>query len=187
MVLLVAIAVLFVALGGFGVAAVLSRTEWAKELDLAIATELPWLSNQARALMLAHAAYESDFGTGYAARHAYNPWNVTAGRDGSPALEKYLAAGGKVLHQENADWEYDSTGQRYRIAQNWRAFGNWREAVADYWRNWMLRPTYAPARAALERADLESFVRELRGVRYFSLPVEQYITGLRRAAEELSS
>ena len=148
------------------------------------------LPQDCRALVVAHAAYESGWGLSYAFRHGFNFGNITSG----PTW------GGQVLVQPNADWEYKAAstspgpdwadaghGQwRRRIAQTWRAYANAQEALADYWRvlGW---PRYQRARLALTRGDVDGFCRELgpdaglpyRGG-YYTLPTADYTAGLKQ-------
>lgn len=158
------------ALGG-GVATVASAgaaaSEWLQDMRAAVAEELPQLGAAARALVVAHAAYESGFGRGRAAVRGFNVFNITAGSAWTGA--SWVDVGG------------DTDGEGNRITQTWRAYPSLRAAVADYWS--FLGPTqnrgrYLSARSALQAGDLEGFARALSAAGYFTLQVDRYIAGL---------
>ena len=164
-----AIAAGAVLLAGAGKAVVswASRSDFALALELSSARVLPSLSKSARALLVAHGAFESGFGNGRAARAGFNVFNLTAGSAWQGA--KWTDVGG--------DTEYDAAGNVTTITQVWRAYGSLDEAVADYWS--FLGPSqnrgrYVTARAALERGDLQAFCSELYRAGYFTLPVASY-------------
>lgn len=134
-----------------------------------IRRQLPSLSVPAQRLALAHAAYESGFGSGFAARQANNPWNITAG-------SWWLARQRDVLRQENADDDYRPDGSVVRIAQTWRRYDNRDEAVRDY-RDFLTTQNggrYLPAWRALEAGDVTRFATELRAAGYFTFPLDAY-------------
>ena len=169
---------------------VLQGTGWAFDFWNALTATLPQLSFQSRLLLFSHAAYESGWGvTAAAARNAYNAFNTTAGKDGSVTLQRYLASGGQVWAQPNADftysnppadpaaegWTKDQQGRwRLRIPQNWRKFNSWEENIRDQWNHWILRSDYTRVRAALEAADPVAYVQALYDVKYFDYPVQSY-------------
>lgn len=148
-----------------------AKARWVRDMYDAIAAELPQLSPSSRLLVLAHAAYESGWGTAKAARRGHNVFNITAGS----------AWTGPAWDDVGGDTEYDAAGNVTRITQRWRIYGSLREAVADYWR--FLGPNanrgrYVNARAALERGDLSDFGVKLYAAGYFTLPPQKYVTQL---------
>jgi hypothetical protein len=155
-----------------------SGLDWLRAFDAEVQRQLP-LDDGPRWLLDAHAAYESGWGTSFAARHCLNPFNITAG----PHWH------GATVTQDNADTEYDKAGNfKGRITQVWRAYPTIGDALEDYWSllGW---PRYLAARDALERADAAIFCHFLgptAGVDhlgrpmggYFTLPEAQYAAGL---------
>jgi flagellum-specific peptidoglycan hydrolase FlgJ len=160
------------ALAGTGAAVVVDKATWARRTAAAISVELAQLSPAAQRLVLAHAAYESGFGTARAAVRGNNVFNITAGS----------AWSGETWTDVAGDEAFDSQGNSLgRIDQVWRVYGSINEAVRDYWQ--FLGPSanrgrYATARAALEQADLSLFAARLFAAGYFGLPVARYTAGL---------
>jgi len=165
---------------------------WAPDFWRAVNEELPELSTTAKLMIFGHAAFESGWGTASAATHVFNPFNTTAGATGSTVLKNYLARGGKVWGEANADWEFytDANGvqQKKRISQNWRQFSSWRESVRDFWDNWIQRSDYKKVKAALLAGDVPAYAQALYDVHYFTLPPGEYTTalsGVMRIAKKL--
>lgn len=170
------------------------QRDFVHRLAMEIEREVLELDAKARRLLLAHAAFESGFGTAAPALKANNLWNTTAGPTGSRVLASWLAQGGHVWQQENADWEYSPPGVvpvgrewqldpetkrwRKRIPQNWRAFDTWAACVRDIWVRWMGRADYRCVKAALEVADPVAYSARLYAARFFTAPLPWYTAGL---------
>ncbi len=163
-----------------------ARKVWARQLEECATCTLPALTPAARRLCVLQACLESGYGTTTAAK-VYNLWNLTAGKDGSGVLAAYLARGGKVLREEDADLEYskDAEGKLVvrRIAQNWRAYDSREAGLRDWWA-WMRRPDYTKVLSMLLRGDLPGWVYELRERSFFTLPAEEYLARLRQKSLE---
>lgn len=157
-----------------------TKRDFARGWFDASTSALPQLSRAARVLLVAHGAYESGYGSGFAARVCNNPWNITAG-------SWWLGAGKAVVTQQNADDDYKPDGTKVRIAQTWRQYATKAEALADYWAFLTTQNggRYAPAARALERADVSEFVRLLRSGGYFNFPEAGYRSGLSTALGEV--
>lgn len=96
-----------------------TKQKFVQDLLTALAEGLSALSMQARLLIVAHGAYESDWGRTKAAQQGFNFWNLSAGSWTGPVI-----GGG--------DKEYDAAGNVKKIAQRWRQYGSAVEAVQDY-------------------------------------------------------
>lgn len=154
-----------------GAVALTGKAAWAKEVHDAIAAELPGLPLASRMIVLAHAVYESGWGTARAAVRGFNVFNITAGS----------AWRGPSWSDVGGDLEYDAAGNVTRITQQWRIYGSLREAVRDYWT--FLGPTanrgrYVKARAQLELGSVTGFARELHAAGYYTLPPDRYAAQL---------
>ena len=154
-------------------AAVVGRVDWVRQMRAAVDAALPQLGPAARLLIVAHAAYESGWGSARAARY-FNVFNLTAGSAWSGP--SWVDVGG------------DSDGAGNRITQTWRMYSSLQECVADYWH--FLGPTanhgrYVLARAALAAGDVPTFVLELSSAGYFALSPGQYLTGLSTVLEQV--
>lgn len=163
----VALGVVALAAAAGGGKAIVDRATWARDMRAAILAELPQLTPEARLLVLSHAAYESGWGNGPAARRGYNVFNITTGSAWSGDW------------WEHVDGDTDGAGNK--ITQKWRIYADLRAAVKDYWR--FLGPgenrgRYAMARAALEAGDLPLFVARLSQGGYFTLNAATYTTQL---------
>lgn len=153
--------------------ALTDRVIWARAMWAAIGAELPQLSTEAKVLILAHATYESGWGTARAAKRGNNVFNITAGS----------AWTGAAWDDASGDTEYDAQGNLKpgRIDQRWRIYDSLRHAVRDYWT--FLGPNanrgrYVKARAALENGNVGTFATELYAAGYFTLPASKYATQL---------
>ena len=148
------------------------KLSWALAVHGVVRDALPQLPEASALLVTAHAALESGWGSIGHLSATRDMFNLTAGK-------AWLAAGKPVLHQENADYEYRADGSRVRIAQDWRKYASLRDAVLDYW-EFLGASRYEAqgVRAALERADLQAFTRSLYAGGYYTLPPEQYLSGL---------
>lgn len=147
------------------------RVLWARDMWEAVAAELPHLTPAAKALVVAHAAYESGFGAAKAARRGFNVFNITAGS----------AWRGDAWDDVGGDTEYDGAGNVTRITQRWRIYADLRAAVRDYWS--FLGPTanrgrYVRARAQLEAGNAAAFAQELYAAGYFTLQPSKYAAQL---------
>lgn len=128
------------------------------------------VSEAAWPLIIAHAAYESGWGSSRAAT-GHNYWNLTAGsRWRGPVIP-------------GPDLEYSSGGEVKRIMQRFRAYESPTEATRDYLEFLEMR-RYQPAREALVAGDAEGFARLLGPDRaaesppiggYYTLPTERYM------------
>lgn len=124
----------------------------------------PKLSTAAKVLIVAHAAFESDWGKGTAAKLGFNYFNITAG----PAWK------GEVI--KGPDTEYDKAGNVKNITQQFRKYPSDRAAIEDYL-SFLSKQNggrYSKAYTALLAGKLEDFVRELSIAGYFTLPLAQY-------------
>lgn len=132
------------------------------------------LAQEARALLVAHACFESGYGTSRAWKHGFNFGNLTAG----PSWH------GLIFRDVGGDTAYDSKGNyKGRITQDWRVYPSVDAALADYWRllGW---PRYIRARLALTMGDLAKFCHELGPSAgpgyggYYTLPEKDYANRL---------
>ena len=177
-----------------------ARRAWMAELESDLSRVASALPHQARRLLALQAALESGYGTATASK-AHNLWNLTAGSDGSQTLRRYLDAGGRVLREENADWEYAKPGAplvgqgwqkdgkgrlRKRIAQNWRSYATRDAAILDYAQQWMHRRDYGDVLSALLAGDVARWCYELHRVGFFTLPPEEYLSRMRLVEAEVS-
>jgi hypothetical protein len=121
-------------------------------LDDVIRGVRPDLLPSSRKVAIAHAALESGWGEGAAARNGFNYWNVTAG----PSWTGATSTGP------------DQDGAGKPITQTWRAYGSPLEAAADYFQllSWS---RYRPALAALEAGKSLAFVQALGSGGYYTL------------------
>lgn len=148
------------------------RARWVTETRALVWAMLPFLTERAVRLTLAHLALESGFGVSRAARRGNNLGNITAG----PAWtgERWTDVGGDV----------DAKGQP--ITQTWRIYPSVSEFLVDYWR--FLGPAsnsgrYALARNALERGDFDAFPRLLYSAGYYTLAPAEYTRRLHGALD----
>lgn len=134
-------------------------------------------------LVIAHAAYESGWGTLRQAKQAFNVFNLTAGSRWS----------GPVM--EGGDTEYSPGKAVKQIVQKWRCYGSLQEAVDDYF-HFLEAPRYLPARAALLDGDGARFIEWLGPDRshqvpplggYYTLPTVQYLRGFSAVVAEVTA
>lgn len=148
------------------------------------------LTDQARALIVAHAVKESGWnGQGHAGRRGHGWWNITTGwkrpADGgisgwrsASGVEPWVEVGGDTDH-----------GQV--ITQEWRQYASDEEAIADYW--FFLGPTanggrYATARGYLEQGDATAFAQALGAAGYYDTStIPQYTADLASIHAAVSS
>lgn len=160
---------------------------WAQKLYGVIGTELPQLSTQSKALIIAHAAYESGWGQkAAAAKGTNNIFNITAGS--SWRGDTYVHIGGDLSFNQaecarlKRIMELQPNGKMAcRIDQVWRKYPTVNAAVRDYWD--FLGPRqnqgrYVPARQALEAGDIPTFGQRLFAAGYFTLPAADYIASM---------
>lgn len=141
------------------------KAAWAAQFWRALGEALPQLDTTAKLIALAQAAYESDWGTAFAATHCFNAYNLTT-----------LPQASNGLLQPNADDEYAADGSKKRIDQWWRVCSSWADNVTAWWA-WQAR--HSPAsQTALVNGDVYGFVSSLRAGGYFTLPLEKYLSGL---------
>lgn len=156
-------------LGALGLAAiVVPPAAWLAQMRLAVDSALPDATAAAKRLVLAHAAYESGFGTGKAARLGNNPFNITAGS---------VWKGPVILGP-------DTDGNGAPITQRFRSYPSLADAVRDYW-SFLGGPRYSNARAALALGDSVAFVNRLAAAGYFELDVEKYQAGFAAALRKV--
>lgn len=153
-----------------GAVALTGKAAFATDMYAAIGDELPALPLASRLIILAHAVYESGWGTARAAVRGRNVFNLTAGS----------AWRGPSWSDVGGDLEYGAAGVT-RITQQWRIYGSLREAVRDYWS--FLGPNanrgrYVKARAQLEAGNVTAFAHELYAAGYYTLPPEKYAAQL---------
>ena len=106
------------------------------------------VSPATKALIVAHAAYESGWGKGLAFRKGNNPWNLTAG----------ASWGGSVVSGGDEEFVPGSTTPK-KITQRFRAYSGLSQAVADYL-SFLGFARYAEAKSKLLAGD-PTFVIEL--------------------------
>lgn len=142
------------------------KLAWLLTLDEAVKKGLPHLKESARHLLLAHAAFESGWGTAKAYRHGFNFGNITAGPVWKGA--KWTDVGGDV------------DGKGNPITQVWRAYPSNEAAVQDYWDFLGVQngKRYKPARDRLEAGDAVNFALLLSKFRYYELPAHLYVQRL---------
>ena len=114
---------------------------------------LPPLSVQTRALIIAHAAYESGWGIAKAARVGFNFWNLTAG-----SLWK-----GEVVMGNDTEYEAGKSAAK-AIVQRFRKYGSPVGAVIDYVK-FLSTPRYADGKAKLMKGD-STFVVDIGLYKY---------------------
>lgn len=142
----------------------LSTLDWCRVIEAALQRATP-LGEVGRELAVAHAALESGYGQGQAARAGFNLWNLTAG----PAWRGATALGG------------DRDDKGAPITQVWRVYDSVAQAVADYWD--FLGPVanrgrYLAAREALRAGDSALFAERLHSAGYYQAPQQQYAAAL---------
>lgn len=177
-----------------------SKLAWHEKLMGELFVAAAALPFESRRILAIQAALESGFGTSFASK-ANNLWNLTAGPDGSPALKKWLEVGGRILPQDNADWEYADNGVtpqgrewsldngrwRRRISQNWRSYPTRFDCIHDYLGPWWLRrPNYTRVLNALIAGNMAHFVAELSLVRFYTLPPQRYLERMRETEAEVT-
>lgn len=167
---------------------------WVEKVRAQVDASLPFLSPNARALVVAHAAMESGYGRATASG-VFNLFNLTRGaNDPRPSFV-----------EQNADWEYlqlsgapppsvdgspwqqaPGGGWRRRIPQRWRAYSSIDEGLRDYW-EFLGGARYRPARDALSRADLGAFVALLASAGYYTLPETEYLARMEKVSTATSA
>jgi flagellar protein FlgJ len=158
-----------------------NRTEFAVRLLRALAAVPPAenIPEDAWPLVVAHAAYESGWGSARAAS-GRNYFNLTAGSRWR----------GRIV--QGPDLEY-SDGVVKRITQRFRAYDSDAEAVRDYLA-FLSMPRYRPAREALVAGDALRFVQLLGPDRsretppvggYYTLPTARYAAEFAAVLEQV--
>lgn len=125
----------------------------------ALNSSLPSLSIQTKAMIIAHAAYESGWGKARAAQQA-NLFNLTAGSSWAGAVVT------------GPDDEYDAAGNKRPITQRFRAYHSLSEGLRDY--QDFLNRYHTRAANLLTIGDV-AFVVALSQSHYYTLPVAQYV------------
>lgn len=123
------------------------------------------LPEGARWILLAQAAYETDWGKTAAAK-GHNYWNLSAGSSWK----------GEVI--PGPDTEPDGNGGWRNITQAWRAYPSDQAAIADLVDNWLTWSRYSAARGALFSGELEPYLSALRAGGYFTQDLPTYVAGV---------
>lgn len=149
------------------------RAGFAALVDGAIHAAAAELTARTRELMVAHSAFETNWGhtTGY--MRGNNLWNITAGSHWK----------GRVV--QGPDTEVDAQGRVKDIRQLWRVYPTLEAAVVDYLQ-FLTMPQYMPARLLLLDGDLK-FIDALRLGGFFTLELPKYIAGVAAALTEVET
>ena len=162
---------------------VTGRPDFVAQMRAAMSLGLPMLNRNGRQLMIAHAAYESGFGTGKAFRAGWNFGNITC----TKAYQQ--AHPGGFWLDARGDTEFAADGAVRKIDQAWRKYAGLGEAVADYW-GFLGGSRYVSARKVLEFSnglDADPFAANLRAGGYFTLPLAAYQRGLAAVLAEVTA
>ena len=123
------------------------------------------LSLATRQLVVAHAAYESAWGSCAASRLGWNHWNLTRSEnDHGPVVE-------------GPDTEYDAGGNYLgAITQRFRSYSDEAAAVRDYlsFLSTQNGGRYLPGYEQLINGD-EAFARTIGAEGYYTLPADRYV------------
>ncbi len=153
----------------------MSPEDFVSAIRVPVRQAMPSAIGMARAMVLAHAAYESGWGESKAFVKGNNLFNLTRTRGEI----------GAVI--EGSDTEYDSTGRMRLITQRFAAYISHRASVEHYLR-FISHKRYQPALTQLLDGDT-AFIATLRdgdGVPaksgekkggFFTLPLEKYRNG----------
>lgn len=120
----------------------------------------PGSSSATRALIVAHAAYESGYGSGTAYRVGNNPFNIVKGSANVPSVE-------------SGDLECDASGKCVPIKQKFRVYASLEDAVRDYLA--LLQTVRYMSAYTLLRVGDVGFAAALGNTGYYTLPVDQYV------------
>lgn len=133
------------------------------------------LGTATKLTILSHAAFESGWGKGTAAREGYNYFNITAG----PQWKGPIILG--------ADTEYDAAGNVKNITQKFRKYGSDQEAIRDYldFLSTQNGGRYSKSYASLMAGNMTEFVAQLSAAGYYTLPVDQYQSQMAGAADSV--
>lgn len=137
-----------------------TKREFTAHVLNALSSELPSLSIQTKALIIAHAAFESGWGKTGAAQKGANLFNITAGSTWT----------GPVIL--GGDTEYDAAGNVKKITQRFRQYHSLGAGLRDYM-TFLGMSRYAAAKAQLMAGDA-AFVQTLGPAGYYTLPVAEY-------------
>lgn len=137
-----------------------TKREFTAHVLNALSSELPSLSIQTKALIIAHAAFESGWGKTTAAQKGANLFNITAG----------TAWTGPVIL--GGDTEYDAAGNVKKITQKFRLYHSLGAGLRDYM-SFLGLSRYAAAKAQLLAGDA-AFAATLGPAGYYTLPVAEY-------------
>lgn len=164
-----------------------AKVSFTKDLFKSVNAARPNTSNSTAALLTAHAAYESGWGTTTPAKLGFNYWNLTAGS----AWEGPVILGG--------DTEFNAGSAKAKpITQKFRKYSSAIVAVQNYFQ-FLSAPRYRGAKFKLLRGD-SSFVVDLGAFRYgpdgktavpawpsgapkggfYTLPIERYAAEFRQ-------
>lgn len=157
-----------------GVGAVSGNASWARALYNSVSSVLPQLSTTGRMMVVAHAAFESGWGSGWAAVNGNNIFNITTCQGSAGCADGWT---GDYLDQDNGDVQYNADGSVTSISQRWRAYPSVEASVQDYW-SFLGHPRYAAQgiQADLINGDPVAFINGLSAAGYFTLPADQYLT-----------
>lgn len=138
------------------------RVLFVGELDAILRRLVPQMTKLGRAIVIAHAAFETGWGQSTVARKGNNLFNITrAPSDPAPIIM-------------GNDTEYDAQGNVKPITQRFAAYPN-REASIAHYLTFITNKRYTTARVELERGDLAAFITTLYKGGYFTLPLPQYL------------
>ena len=133
-----------------------TKETFARDWFEAISRAAPHTSVATRVLVVAHAAYESGWGKGFASQKGFNPWNLTAGTTDKPNPMSIWS--GAVIIGGDTEYNPGQTGAK-KIQQRFRKYLSMEEAVVDYFK-FLSSARYMDAKAALMAGDA-SFVYHL--------------------------
>jgi flagellum-specific peptidoglycan hydrolase FlgJ len=157
--------------------------EWKRSMIARLAQAMGGLGLSARtqAIIIAHAMFESGWGTLSQVASAHNWFNITAGGKYAPTSTMPWLWNGPTI--AGGDTEYDAQGNVKKITQQWRVYASDAQAVQNYL-DVLKMGRYLPARAALLQGDYISFIYLLGPDQsranppiggYYTLPSAQYL------------
>ncbi|MDE2620954.1 MAG: glucosaminidase domain-containing protein [Sphingomonadales bacterium] len=125
----------------------------------------------ARWILLAQAAYETEWGRTAAAR-GHNYWNLSAGSSWKGPVTP------------GPDTEPDGQGGWKNILQAWRAYPDDQAGISDLVDNWLTWPAYRAAKPKLLAGDRDGYLSELRAGGYFTQDLPTYQAGVLARLEQ---
>jgi flagellum-specific peptidoglycan hydrolase FlgJ len=126
------------------------------------------LSSVSKAIVIAHAAFESAWGAATATKYGHNYFNITAGSTWK----------GPIIEGKDLEFNDARTTSKV-ITQRFRKYADDKEAVTDYLV--FLQRLYPEAYRDLIVGDMKGFIKALAGDKkaggqldYYTLPEDQY-------------